>query len=166
MADTCLGGRLGRRERCEQEVVPAGRCDASAVATGRGQPAVRPRNPGNAHLRLGQTFEQGRVILRRRQLRQGWCVPRAANDRDALETLPLCGTNGLAHPGFALGFALRFQCSEVGLNRRVTQRSNGFQYRRKEVGAVVTVLDHVLPPALAVAEAGGLGQVTDRISVQ
>src|SRR5215471_15169916 len=93
-------------------VIPAGRFDARAVAAAVRQPPVCPRRPRRLCLDLRQTFQQLRVILRRRRAlgvnRERGRMPRAAYDRDPLEAFLRGGPNRLPHPSLSLGLSLGF----------------------------------------------------------
>ena len=85
-----------------QVVVPPRRPHAGAVAAGGGEPVVRPRHPRRGRLDLRQALEALVVVLLRHRIRvEHRRVPRAADDRDALEALLLRLADGLAHPRLA-----------------------------------------------------------------
>ena len=102
-------------------------------------------------------------MARRRAGDKGGRVPRAADDRNPLETLFFGGSDGLAHCRFAPGIL------EVGLIRSFgrlqlfAQGGHGFQNRGKNLSRLLPVLDHLFPPAFAVGIAGGRGQGAERI---
>ena len=85
-------------------------------------------------------------------------MPGPADHGNALEAFLLRHTNSLAHPGLALGL------DRVGVGRRLlAQRGHRLQNSGEDVGPILALLDHVLPPALAIAVAGGGGEPAERI---
>src|SRR5262245_6519513 len=110
-------------------------------------------------------------------------MPGAAHDRDPLEAFLRGGPNRLPHPSFTLGFTLGFTlCFSlsfspilrrgsalfnrlIGGQSRFAQRRHRFQDRGEEISAVTSVLDHMLPPALAVAVTCGCRQLAYRVVV-
>ncbi len=85
-------------------------------------------------------------------------MPGSTNDGNAGKTFLLCRPNRLAH----VGFALRFLSIVAGRQSRAQCR-HALQDRVKHRGAVAAALDQVVPPALAVAVARGLGQPAQRV---
>jgi hypothetical protein len=80
-------------------------------------------------------------------------MPGPAHHRDAPKPLFLRRAHGLAHPCLALGL------DRIGIGRRLlAQRGHGLQHSGEQIGAILTLLDHMFPPALAIAVAGGGGQ--------
>src|SRR5262245_1146995 len=102
-------------------------------------------------------------------------MPRAAYNRNALEPFLLGGSNRLPHPRFTFGLTQYFslspgRCSTlfdwlIGGQSRFAQRRHRFQDRGEEIGAVMTMLDQMFPPAFAVAVTGGCGQLAYRVVV-
>ncbi len=140
------------RRRLPEVVVPARRGDARAVAAGRataGRRSTAPRSPATFDLR--QALEQRGVVLAgRRQARPAPARARPRRRRRSARSPPSArrGSSGACRPR-AAGLA-----RIVGSGRlRDSARSAAIasQDGGEQLGAVAALLDHVLPPALAVA---------------
>ena len=149
--------------RCPQMMVPARRLDTRAVSALIPEPAVRPGDPGRGDLRLRQALQQGIIFLCGWPaiLRQGRRVPGAADDGDPAVSFGLRGPDGPPHVRLAALFSrvLDWRDAVADLGHRLEDRG-------EQVGSVAAVLDDVLPPALALAEPGRLGEHLERVDAQ
>ena len=144
-------------------LVPAGRIDARAVAAGAGEVAVGPRHPGGEHLEPGQALEQRGVGLGGGRALQRRHVPGAADHGDAL----VAGLDGFAyrlpHEGLAQLLALRGARAAAVFGRFGAHGRHGLGDGAEQVFAVAALLDHVVPPALAVGIAGCMGEPVEGV---
>ena len=146
-----------------QVLIKPRRLNPRAVAAGMGQAAMRPRHPGRGQFALGQPLEAGIVLAGRRQVAQGRDVPSAADDGNAFESLLARRAQLDPHRRFAsLLLFFRWRLG-VGLG---PQRRHQFPNRLEQLVAVLTLLDQMLPPALAVAVTGRFGDPAQRIAAQ
>ena len=162
-----------------QMPVPAGGVDAGAVAGPAGEQRRRPRHPGGGHLQLGQAPQPGVVGGGRRE-RLGHAAPVRARRRrrrpPGRRRRPGSPGSPCAWPPRAARCArrpatARVRRTGVRLHDAVTeerrvalaQRRHGLGHHGEDLGAVVAVLDDVLPPPLGIVVAGGLGQRADRV---
>src|SRR5688572_22639302 len=90
-------------------------------------------------------------------------MPRAADNGDTLKAIFFCRADHLAHVGLALSLAVAIELLEWGWNCRIPQCGDGLQNRGKDVCSFATVLDHMLPPSLAVGISGGMREICQGI---
>jgi hypothetical protein len=119
-----------------------------------------PGDPRRRDLDFRQPLQQLRVALDLVGILQRRRVPGAAHHGDALEPLLLRGADRRAHEGLALRL--------LALRRRrlLAQRGHRRADALEQSGRILPLLDLMLPPQLAIAVAGGLGEQADRIVVQ
>ena len=154
LGEPAPGDVAGRRP---QVVVPAGRGDPGAVAAVGHQAPVGPGRPGRLHLDPGHPLEQRGVRPGGGHRGQGGGVPGAADHGDPLEPFPDGGPDPLAHE------RLPGRLPRLEVRHGLAHGGHGLEHRGEQVGAVAALLDHALPPALAVVVARGPGQRTERV---
>ena len=156
------GARVAARVVLPEEVVPAGRGDAGAIAAARQMP-VRPRHPGRLHLELRQALEQRHIGLDRRDaVLQRRHMPGAADHRDAREAGLARRAQALAHVGLALRLARGQRRLGVGV---AAQLGHHLGDGGEDVGVLAALLDPAVPPALAVRMAVGAGEVVEGVAM-
>ena len=146
-----------------QVFVPAGHADAGTVAAREPEPLVRPRHPGARDLHLRPAGEQRLVGLRRRQrCGEGRHVPGAADDGDAFVPFALRGADRLAHRRLARGLP-RVIGMRIGVRAQRRHRL-GDRGEQRQLRPGFAALDVVLPPRLAVVEAGEFGEGVEGVA--
>ena len=146
-------------------LVPRGRGHARAVTAPAAQVGIRPRRPCRRDLHLGQPLEQSVVLLGGRFRFKRGHMPRAADHGDALEAFLFRLPQRFAHVRFAQGFPPRLPLAAFASGRFGPQRSHGFADGVEQFKAVDALLDHMVPPRLAVAVSGGASEPVERIAV-
>ena len=92
-------------------------------------------------------------------------MPRAADHGDALEAFLFRLPQRFAHVRFAQGFPPRLLLIAFASGRFGPQRGHGFADGVEQFKAVDALLDHMVPPRLAVAVSGGASEPVERIAV-
>ena len=92
-------------------------------------------------------------------------MPRAADHGDTLEAFLFRLPQRFAHVRFAQGFPPRLPFAAFASGRFGPQRGHGFTDGVEQLKAVDALLDHVVPPRLAVAVSGGASEPVERIAV-
>ena len=146
-------------------LIPRGRGHARAVTAPAAQIGIGPRRPCRRDLHFGQALEQVVVLLGWRFRSKRGHMPRAADHGDTLEAFLFRLPQRFAHVRFAQGFPPRLPFAAFASGRFGPQRGHGFTDGVEQLKAVDALLDHVVPPRLAVAVSGGASEPVERIAV-
>ena len=92
-------------------------------------------------------------------------MPRAADHGDTLEAFFFGLPQRFAHMRFAQGFPPRLPFAALAFGRFGPQRGHGFADGVEQLKAVDALLDHMVPPRLAVAVSGGASEPVKRVAV-